>query len=181
MRPNTFAAIVLVAVGGLADGVVAAPALVALAAPDRERHDDAVAHLELLDLGADLDDLAHELVADDVAVHHARHVAVVEVQVGAADGAGGDPDDGVARILDLGIGNLFAADVARLVPDKRLHGAATLVSTRRRPLRPGAAKSAHIRAREAARVPLHPFPSAPPIPAHAFAKRCRTIIERERQ
>ena len=91
---------VLVAVGALADRPVAAPALLALAAADRERDDDAVADLELLVLGADLDHLAHELVADDVARLHAGHEAVVEVQVGAADRAAGGLDDGVARVLD---------------------------------------------------------------------------------
>ena len=36
---------------------------------------------------------------------HRRDDAVVDVQVRAADGAGGDLDDGVARMLDLGIGH----------------------------------------------------------------------------
>ncbi|MDB5424419.1 MAG: Alcohol dehydrogenase GroES domain protein, partial [Phenylobacterium sp.] len=48
--------------------------------------------------GADLDDFAHELMAQDVARVHAGNVAVVEVHVGAADGCRGDPDDGVAGI-----------------------------------------------------------------------------------
>ena len=39
----------------------------------------------LLTVAADLDDLAHELVAEDVAALHGRDEAVVEVQVGAAD------------------------------------------------------------------------------------------------
>ena len=38
-----------------------------------------------VDAAADLDDLAHELVAEDVALLHRRDVAVVQVQVGAAD------------------------------------------------------------------------------------------------
>ena len=67
---------ILVAVGALADRKIAALALVAFAADDRERHDDPVADLQLLVLGADLDDLAHELVAHDVADLHAGHEAV---------------------------------------------------------------------------------------------------------
>ena len=64
----------------------------------------------------DLHDLAHELVAEDVAALHGGHEAVVEMQVGAADGAGGDLDDGVARMLDLRVGDRVAADVVLAVP-----------------------------------------------------------------
>jgi len=31
---------------------------------------------------------------------------VIEVEVGTADPGGGDPHDGVGRMLDLGIGNV---------------------------------------------------------------------------
>src|SRR5207248_7785286 len=83
--PEHFVGEVLVAVGALADREIAALALVALAANDRERHDDAVANLKLLVLGSDLDNFAHEFVAHDVAGLHPGHEAVIEVQVGAAD------------------------------------------------------------------------------------------------
>ena len=43
------------------------------------------------------------------------------MQVGAADGAGGDFDDGVARVLDLGIGHGLAANVVLAVPGQRFH------------------------------------------------------------
>ena len=59
----------------------------AAAARDRERHDDAVADLQLGVLLADLDDFAHELVAEDVARLHRRDEAVVEMEIGAADRA----------------------------------------------------------------------------------------------
>ena len=56
--------------------IEAALAEEAFAAGDGEGHDDAVADLELLVLGADLDDLAHGLVAEHVAAFHLRDDAV---------------------------------------------------------------------------------------------------------
>jgi hypothetical protein len=44
-----------------------------LAACDREWHDDPVANLERLVLGSDLDDFAHRLMAEHVALFHRRH------------------------------------------------------------------------------------------------------------
>ena len=74
-----------VGVGVLAQRVQLLLAEAAVAAGDGERHDDAVADLQVLDRRPDLDDLAHELVAEDVALLHRRDEAVVEVQIGAAD------------------------------------------------------------------------------------------------
>jgi len=56
-------------------------------ARDGEWDDDAVAHRQrrAVDPGAHLDNLAHELVAEDVAVLHRRHVAVDQMQVRAAN------------------------------------------------------------------------------------------------
>ena len=88
----------------------------AFAAGDREGHDDAVADLQLFVLGADLDHLAHVLMAEDVAAFHRGNDAAIDVQIGAADGAGGHLDDGVARMLDFRIRNFLAADVAFAVP-----------------------------------------------------------------
>ena len=113
---------VLVAVGALAHRPVAAPALVAFAAADGERHHHAVADLELPVFRPDLDHLTHELVAEDVAAHHAGDEAVEEVQVRAADRAGGHLHDGIARVLDARIGNVVAADVLLAVPAERFHG-----------------------------------------------------------
>ena len=78
------------------------PAGRAGAAGDRERHDHPVADPQLVgvDAGTDLDDLAHELVAHHVALLHRRHVAVEQVQVGAADRGRGDPHDRVAGVED---------------------------------------------------------------------------------
>ena len=72
-------------------------------------HDDPVADLQLRVVAADLDHLAHGLVAEDVAVFHGGHEAAHQVKIRAADGAGRDLDDDVAPVLDLGIGNRLAA------------------------------------------------------------------------
>ena len=124
LKPNRPAGewpIALIAISAFGIGAVAAreQALLAepaLAAADRERHDDAVADLEVGDLGAQLDHLAHVLVAEDVAALHRRLVAVEQMKIGAADRAGGDLDDRVAGMLDLGIGNGVDANVAFSVP-----------------------------------------------------------------
>ena len=57
----------------------------AVAAGDVERDDDAVARGDVRDLGADLLDDAHRLVAEDVALVDERAEHLVEVKVGAAD------------------------------------------------------------------------------------------------
>ncbi len=88
----------------------------AFAAGDGEGDHDPVADLQLAVAFADLDHLAHGFMAQDVALFHARHDPVEEVEVGAADGAGRDLDDGVAIVLDLGVGNALAADVVFAVP-----------------------------------------------------------------
>ena len=69
---------------------------------------------------ADLDDLAHELVAEDVALLHGRDVAVVDVQIGSADGGRGDLDDGVARIEDLRDRERFRRESSLCLPSTRL-------------------------------------------------------------
>jgi hypothetical protein len=113
-----------VAVGHLADRIVAGLALLALAADHLERHDHPIADLEALGLGlgADLDDLAHRLVSHDVANAHRRDEAVHQVQIGPADAGRGDADDRVLGILDDGIGHFLAAQVLLALPADRLHG-----------------------------------------------------------
>src|SRR5262249_54444413 len=91
------------------------------AAGDRERHYHAVTDLQLRVLLPDLDDFAHELVAEDVARLHGRDVAVVQMEVGTGHGGRPDPYDRVARVQDLRIGNSLDPDVVGRVPDKCLH------------------------------------------------------------
>src|SRR4051794_7514930 len=88
----------------LAQRVQLVLARVAVAARDRERHDDAVADLEVRDGLALFDDLAHELVTEDVAALHRRDVAVEKVEVRAADRGRGDADDRVAVVQDRRVG-----------------------------------------------------------------------------
>ena len=87
----------------------------ALAAGNREGHHHAVAHLELAAHAlAHLLHDAHELVAE----RHGpglRNAAVVDVQVGAADGRARHADDGVARVLQRGVVYGIDAYVARAV------------------------------------------------------------------
>jgi hypothetical protein len=44
------------------------------------------------------------------------------MQIGTTDGAGGDLDDGISRMLNLGIWNRIDADIAFTVPTKCTHG-----------------------------------------------------------
>ena len=70
-----------VAVGALANGIIAELALAALAAIDVEGNDDPVALPKLVVSRARLDHLAHELVPEDVAALHRRHQAVHQMKV----------------------------------------------------------------------------------------------------
>jgi hypothetical protein len=63
-------------------------------------------------------------VAEHVPRFHCRHVAVEEVQVGAADGAGRHLDDDVAIVLDRRVWHAVAPDIALAVPAQCFHEAA---------------------------------------------------------
>ena len=92
----------------------------AAAARDGERDHHPLALLEGR-LRTDLDHLAHIFVTENVAGAHRRDIFVVEVEIGAADRGRGDPDDRVAGVDDLGIGNAVDADVVAAVPGERAH------------------------------------------------------------
>src|SRR6185436_13375670 len=64
---------------------------------------------------------AHELMTEDVAFHHRRNVAVVQMQVGTADRGRSYFDDGVARVENLRLRHILHAHVVLAVPAKRLH------------------------------------------------------------
>src|SRR5262249_1209877 len=84
-----------VGIAVLATGVELGRAGTAGTTGDRERYDHPVADPQPIrvDVRADLDDLAHELVPQHVAVLHGRDVAVDQVQVRTADRGRGDPYD----------------------------------------------------------------------------------------
>jgi hypothetical protein len=88
----------------------------ALSTTDRKRHHDAVSDLKIRDLSAKLDHFAHVFMTENIAAFHGRLIAVKQMQVGAANRTGCDPDDGVPRMLDLGIGNRVDPNVAFSVP-----------------------------------------------------------------
>jgi hypothetical protein len=93
----------------------------AFSAGDRKRNYDAVAHLQLVIFGTNLDDLTHGLVAKDIALFHRGHDTVEQMQVRAADGTGGDLDDGISPVLDLGIRYRVTSNVVLAVPSQRSH------------------------------------------------------------
>ena len=88
----------------------------ALAAADRERHHHAVADLEVRHLRAERHNLAHILMAQNVSALHGRLIAIEQVEIRSADRAGRDLDDGIARMLDLGIGNGVYPNVTFSMP-----------------------------------------------------------------
>ena len=113
-----------IGVRALAGGIPAVAAEEAFAAGDGEGDHHAVAHFQVLAVGANLDDLAHGLVAHHVAGVHLGDHAIVDVQVRAADGAGRDADDAVPPVLDARVRHMLAAHVMLAVPGDGFHGAA---------------------------------------------------------
>jgi hypothetical protein len=57
----------------------------------------------------------------DISLLHGGNEAIVEMQVGAADGRQSDPDNGIAWVEDLRIGYLLDVDLPRATPAKGLH------------------------------------------------------------
>ena len=72
-----------------------------------------------------LDD-AHELVAEDVARFGGWHRPPVEVEVGAANGGGGNPQDDIVVLLDFRFGNVFDAHVVATLIDQCFHAGGSL-------------------------------------------------------
>ena len=110
-----------VRVRAIALGVVARAAVRAGAAGDRRADHDAIARVEVAHAFAELLDDPHAFVTEDAAGLDAGHRAADEVQVGAADGARRQPDDGVLGALQLGFGHVVEADVPDAVEDDGFH------------------------------------------------------------
>src|SRR5690606_17325177 len=107
---------------GLAGGELVQQAVEAAPAGDHEGDHHAVAGPHPAHLRPRLLDDAHELVAEDVAIFHARDLAAVDVQVRTADRGRGHAHDDVVRLRERGIGHGFNADILRSVVGQGLHG-----------------------------------------------------------
>jgi len=88
---------------------------------DVERHDHPVTGADVPHLAPDRLDDPHGLVAEDVTLVDEPAQHLVQVKVGPTDPAGGDPHDGVGRLLDGGIGNGVDSDVALGMPGECFH------------------------------------------------------------
>src|SRR5207247_2162074 len=92
--------------------------------------DDELAGLDRRDRVADLLDDAGVLVAHRHRPHRVLHAdAAVGPQVRAAHAGGGDTDDRVGRLDDLGRVALLDSDLARAVHDRTTHQAAAFTSS----------------------------------------------------
>jgi hypothetical protein len=101
--------------------VHALPAVVARSAGRDTGDDHAVAWTNGRHGGTHVNHDADALVPENPARRHTWQVALQDVQVGTADGRGGDPDDGVRGVLDRRAGRLFPRSLARTVIHQRLH------------------------------------------------------------
>jgi hypothetical protein len=94
----------------------------AAAAAGRDaRNEDVVADLEVDHGGAGLDDRADGLVTEDGARLYRGHIALEDVQVGAADRGSVDLDDRVGRRLDGRVGDGVPGALSGTVIDQSLH------------------------------------------------------------
>jgi hypothetical protein len=73
-----------------------------------------ISNIKLANTVSLLHDLSHELMAADE-VRWAFEVSAVEVQVAAAESCGGDFEDCVGGLLDVGVGAVFDGDLGVLV------------------------------------------------------------------
>jgi hypothetical protein len=94
MAPE-LASLLLVRVGSFASRIESALAEIALPAGNCERDDDPVTLFQRGNLCANLDDFTHRLMAKNVPILHAGDQTIVNMQIGAADGAASHPDNGV--------------------------------------------------------------------------------------
>ena len=88
---------------------------------DERRHYYPLPDRALLDLGADLDDLTHELVPEDVAFAHPRQVTVDEMQIRPAGRGEPDSDDHVVGIDDGRVVDRLDREVVDPVPAQCPH------------------------------------------------------------
>ena len=85
-----------------------------------ERRDDQIALLHRSHIGADRLDDADELVAHPVSGLARRH-RVVRPEIAAANTRTGDPNQGISRLDDPGVGNGFDAHIVHAIHHSRSH------------------------------------------------------------
>src|SRR5207253_682944 len=101
----------------------------AVAAGDREWHHHAVASPEVVYLRSDFHDLAHELVAEDIPLHHRRNIAIVEMQVGATDGRQTVLHDAIVGIDDPRVWYVLDPHIIDAIPAHSFHHSSLYPST----------------------------------------------------
>ena len=110
------------ATAGQALAVAALLAVAAAPARAHARHEHAIAGRDGRDACADLLDGADGLVTQDRSSRGLGHVALEDVQVGAADRRGVDPHDDVGRVDDRRVSDRVPAPLTGAVVDESLHG-----------------------------------------------------------
>jgi hypothetical protein len=110
-----------VGVGIFAEGEQFLAAEEAAAARNGKGGHHAIADLQIGDLAAHLNHLAHKLMSQDIPGLHGGHQSVVEVQIGAANRGGCHFQDDVAAVENFRVRNLFHANISGAVPTIGLH------------------------------------------------------------
>jgi hypothetical protein len=90
-------------------------------AADSGGHHHLVSRLQTGDGAAHLHHFAHGFMADAKADIFGKTMAVINVQIAAADRTAGHLDDGIAFRFQLGIIHVFVADVPRAIIAKGFH------------------------------------------------------------
>src|SRR5665213_1144035 len=89
--------------------------------PELAADTDAIIRVDATTIcGTDLHILKGD-VPEDASVGDLGHIAFEDMEIGATDGRGVDPDDGVGVSCELRLGNVLPCLVARSVVDECLH------------------------------------------------------------
>jgi len=106
----------VIGIGPFTSRIEAVAAEEAFATGDRKGHNYAIADLKVFHLRTNLHNFAHVLMAKDIAAFHGRNNPAIDVQIGAAYGAGGHLNNRISPVFDPRLRNFFATDVALAVP-----------------------------------------------------------------
>src|SRR4051794_29902007 len=86
-----------------------------------EGNNDAITHLQILHSRANFHNFAHEFMADDIARLHGGDVAIVDVQIGTANGSRSNAQNGITWIQNLGIWNVLHSHIMFSIPADSPH------------------------------------------------------------